>query len=562
MKKCYYILLIILCLLLVSVTACGNHSTESDTDYHTEAMHTLSLEETETSTTSASAALEEDEVTRNLHLLQNGDTKSLVGLSFGDVLDYDGYKIYGWSGTETWYRREDCAYGDVGLIFGGKGNGFSGLKISWNGNFCGIILGEDTVDTFTDVLGEPDTWEEKKSGNETESWAVWNFEDAVLSVRINKGKVRGVEYRANGNIADAKETLETETDFGIDRRAGSGSAELVYEWSSTGLNSDNGYAMYHPYDDDYDMSKVDAFVQNYLQEQGINKETPDGVSYNQNGDLFVEYYVDKEKGQYCFIVHLWGEYWLDYDNGISQYRDAVYCTTYTLHDDDKAGYVLREQNPIQNTNRERLYDRWGKKAAEVSYEYVSQMPFPLITESWNFTAGFSSIPLIRNQKMWFYKELVQFDADGRFFSYIGQSDEEYEYAREYFPYSCRTVYGIDGRLKAIQEELQEYDIEMGWGWWDDSIDYSGQISFDYYEDGTIKSADYIRSSYTHGTTDSNGNITYDQKGRMIYNDYYVTHGGDASIYVYEEDSDMPWCVLCWCSYAPGFEAAYLFLPVS
>ena len=73
--------------------------------------------------------------------------------------------------------------------------------------------------------------------------------------------------------------------------------------------------------------------------------------------------------------------------------------------------------------------------------------------------------------------------------------------------------------------------------------------------------DYFRSSYTHGTTDSSGNIVYDKKGRMIYNPYYITHGGDAGIYVYEEDSDMPWSVLHWCSYAPGFETAYLFLPV-
>ncbi|MDE7232807.1 MAG: hypothetical protein K2N37_07030 [Lachnospiraceae bacterium] len=240
------------------------------------------------------------------------------------------------------------------------------------------------MDTFTNVLWAPDTWEEKASGSETALWAVWNFENAVLSVRINKGKIRGVEYRANGDIADAKEIPKTETDFWIDRMAGNGASEVVYEWSATGWDSANNYAEYHPYDDDYDISKVDAFIQDYLQAQGIDKETPDGVSYNQNDDLFVEYYVDREKGQYCFIVHLWGEYWLDYDNGISQYQDAVYCTTYTLHDDDKVGYVLREQNPAQKTNRERLYDRWGKRMAEVSYEYIPQMPFPLITEERNF----------------------------------------------------------------------------------------------------------------------------------------------------------------------------------
>lgn len=431
MKKCYQILIMILCLLSVSITACENNRMEFDTDVNTEELRTL--EEKETNTTSAPVALEEDEVTRNLLFLQNGD------------------------------------------------------------------------------------------------------------------------------IADAKETSEPETDLWIDRRESNGFAEVVYQWSAYGQDSDMGYAMYHPYDDGYDMRKVDEFVQNYLRTQGIDKETPDGASYNQNGDLFVECYVDREKGQYCFIVHLWGEYWQDYDNGISQYQDAVYCTTYTLHDDDIAGYVLRGQDSSQNTNWERLYDKWGKKMADVSYEYILQMPFPFITESWNFTAGFSSVPLIRNQKMWFFKEQAQFDADGRFFSYVSQNDAEV--TGEYFPYPCRTVYDTNGRLKAIQEELQDEDIEMEWGWWDDSIDYSGQIAFDYYEDGTIKGVDYVRSSYTHGTTDSSGNIVYDKKGRMIYNDYYITHGSDAGIYLYEEDSDMPWCVLCWCSFAPGFENAYLFLPV-
>ena len=562
MKRHTQILLMILCLLSASLTACGEHGTKSDINDHAETPQAPAMEETEvlTDTTSVPSNLEADEVTRNLLAMQKGDTKSLVGLSFGDAMDYNGYKICGWSDDKTWYRRNDCVYGDVKFVFGGKRNGFSGLELSWSGNFCGIILGEDTIDTFTDILGKPnDTWEEKISGDETSSWAVWNFENANLSVRIYEGKVCSVEYHASVEIADTKETPEEETDFRIDCRDKNGFAEQVYKWMSYGSNPDHGYASYHPYDDDYDMSKVDTFVQDYLRGQGIDKEAPDGVSYNQNGDLFVEYYVDSDKGQYCFIVHLWGEYWLDYDNGVSQYQDAVYCTTYTLCDEDQAGYVLYEQDTTQTTNRERLYDIWGKKMADVSYEYISQMPFPLITESWNLTSGFSPISLLRNQKTWFYKERSQFDADGRFVAYIGSNGTEY--TGEYFPYPCKIIYGKDDRIMAIQEELQEEDIERGWGYWDDSIDYSGQIAFTYYEDGTIKNVDYFRSSYTHGTGDSSGNIVYDQKGRMIYNDYYVTHGGDAGIYVYEEDSRMPWCELHWCSFVNGFEDAYLFLPV-
>lgn len=186
------------------------------------------------------------------------------------------------------------------------------------------------------------------------------------------------------------------------------------------------------------------------------------------------------------------------------------------------------------------------------------MPFPLVTESWNLNENFIPPVLIRNQKTWFYKEQAEFDEQGKFIAYRGSIDDER--GGEYLYYPCRTKYDADGRLHAIQEEQQEYDIEEGWGWRDENIDYSGQIEFSYDKNGTIKHVDYLRSFYTHGTTDSSGVIEYDEKGRMIYNNYYITHGSDAGIFLYEKDSAMPWCVFHWCSYQRGFEGIYLFLP--
>lgn len=72
--------------------------------------------------------------------------------------------------------------------------------------------------------------------------------------------------------------------------------------------------------------------------------------------------------------------------------------------------------------------------------------------------------------------------------------------------------------------------------------------------------EYIRSPNRYGTFDSRGDIEYDEKGRMLSNEYYVTHGEHMDIYLYEEDSDMPWGVIRWCCSAPGFEDIYLFLP--
>lgn len=553
---------ILICLIFIFLTACGKIDTDTNTDTNTNTLEMpedaaadpILTEENDWNTAAPSA--------QSLICLKNGDTESLVGLSFGDEFDYDRYVISGYSGDEARYHLKDAEYGSVHFVFNGKGNGFSGLMQFWEGDFFGIILGEDTLETLTDVLGEPDMLEDEKNGGTTELWAIWHFETASLSARIRDGKIRTMEYCADGDIADAKEKTEAETDFGKDRSTGEGCAEVIYSWSAYGSSSEGAYAIYHPYNDDYDESGagVDDFIHNYLLEQGIDKEKPDGVSYNQNGDTFVEYYVDREKEQYCFVVHLWGDYWVDYEKGISKYQDAVYCTAYTLDEDDKAGYLIYEQNEEKDIWHEQLYDIWGKKMAEVSYEYIPGTQFPFITESWNLNSGFFPSALIRNQKTWFYKEQAQFDKDGKFISYNGSIDEER--GGEYFCYPCRTVYDTDGRLYALQEEMQVYDIENEQGWGNENIDYSGQMEFSYYEDGTIKNVDYFRSSNIHGTSDSSGYIDYDEKGRMIYNDYYITHGGDSSIFLYEDDSTMPWCVFHWCSFLPGFEGVDLFLPKS
>ena len=71
--------------------------------------------------------------------------------------------------------------------------------------------------------------------------------------------------------------------------------------------------------------------------------------------------------------------------------------------------------------------------------------------------------------------------EGKFISYDEGVDQG-----EYLLGSCHTVYDEEGRLNAIQEELQKEDIEEYWGWWDESIDYSdysGQIEMQYSNDG-------------------------------------------------------------------------------
>ena len=449
-----------------------------------------------------------------LFCLKNGDTKSLVGLSPGDVLDYDNYEISGVSSEgQRYYREKGEEYGSIEYSFNGKGNGFSGLAQFADGDFLGIRVKEDTLETLTDILGNADILEEEKEGGWNVSCAVWNFREGILQARIRDGKISSLSYFVEGAAADARELREEETDFGRERLETKGCVEAIYGWSAFGSESEGTYGIYEPCDEDYDAGREGEFIREYLQAQGIEKEEPDGVTYWPEGDLFTEYYVDKEKGQYCFIVHFWNDYWVDQENNVSVYQDEVYCTTYTLEEEGRWGSLIREWDEEENRGEERLYDKYGKRMAA-------------------------------------------FDEAGRFLSYKGSGEENGK--GEYLCYPCWTVHDETGRLKLIREELQQCDREK-WGWWDEGIDYSGQMEIFYDGEGNINSIEYLRSSYSHGTSDSTGRILYDDKGRMVYNSFYITHGGDAWIFLYEGDSDMPWCVLRWCSYLPGFEEAYLFL---
>lgn len=486
-----------------------------------------------------------DELTKNLNCLRDGDTESLVGMSFGDEFDYDKYVIRGWSGGGYLiYGLKGSDYDSMCFLFNGKGNGFSGLT-QFSGVFLGIDIDKDRVEKISDVLGP------YKLENDR---AIWDFETTTLSATLEDEMIRFIQYSAKGDIADVPEKPEEKTDFGRDRRETKGRVETVYNWSACGSESEGSYAVCDPRDVEYDENTVSEFIRDYLLAQGIHKEKPDRVTYNQNGEPLVECYVDQDKGEYCIILHVWGHWLVDFDTGTRRYLDALYCTTHRLGEEDIYGYMIYEEDAEQNRVRERLYDRNRKEMAEVTYEYVPGTPFPFVLESWNLNEFHPKL-LIRNQKTWFFKDVAVFDEEGKFIAYEGGIDEG-----DYLPYSCRTVYDEDGRLKAVQEELQEEDIERNWGWWDESIDYSGKIEWLYRDDGTISHVEYGRSSYGHGTFDSSGDIEYDSRGRMLCNDYYITHGSDSDIYLYEEDSDMPWCMIRWCCYAPGFEEVYLFLP--
>ena len=45
----------------------------------------------------------------------------------------------------------------------------------------------------------------------------------------------------------------------------------------------------------------------------------------------------------------------------------------------------------------------------------------------------------------------------------------------------------------------------------------------------------MRSDWGYGTWDQSGFINFDRQGRMVHNNYYVTHGDHSKFYFYHEE---------------------------
>ncbi|MBD5487841.1 MAG: hypothetical protein HDR13_03475 [Lachnospiraceae bacterium] len=424
--------------------------------------------DTEQAAESSENPARKDPKNAKLLCLESGDMETLLGISFGDRIDYTRFEVSGSGDFGPLYCEIDARQGSrVYYCFQGKGHGFGGFSATDpEFDFLGLDQGEDKLERLVDLFGVPDEAGVYDKVDSIET-VIWHFEKASLEAHIRNGYIISVEYLAADGVADGVEIPWEQTELAKDSQGNYDYLENIYQWEAI-CNSDanDTEASYHPYDDDYDAGYVGTFIQEYLKKQGIWRTEPDGTVYNRRGEPLVEYYIEEAENKYCFVVHLWGDYWLDYEAGTSEYRDAVYCTTHVLEESDQTGTLLYNIDEENGITRERLYDTDRMRKADVSYKNMAGAPISLITDYWYIDTGY--------------------DAG--------------------FGVLCRSHL----------------------------------------------------SSWTHGTSDSSGAIEYDEKGRMILNDYYITHGGHTDIFLYKDDSDLPWACLNWCSYAPGFTNVYLF----
>jgi hypothetical protein len=146
-----------------------------------------------------------------------------------------------------------------------------------------------------------------------------------------------------------------------------------------------------------------------------------------------------------------------------------------------------------------------------------------------------------NQRFWLDKKFTVFNEAGK---PTGYNADLYNWWNSYHNETVYNdfVYDEKGKLIAIREEFTEED-ENNNGIWEFATD----ITLKYREDDTINTVDYrffYWGSYCNrGSGDSTGEIFYDEKERIIYRTYYMTHGFHSCFYLYEGDSKRPWAYI-------------------
>lgn len=281
-----------------------------------------------------------------------------------------------------------------------------------------------------------------------------------------------------------------------------------------------------------DEKQQTEFIKSYLQERGMYKEVPDGVTHY-NGKNIAEYYIDKEKRKICFVLRALG----------IGHHDGRFCITMNLDDMKKIADLTYRYDKKNNTAYEGLYDTKGKQSAHISYRYMPGVPFPFITEYKdvnNYKKAIGDV-LFRSQKFWFYKKMATHDKSRK---WIGYNADIYEPDRLNSHNVCS--YDKSGKLEKIEGRLSQSDIK-------EYLDKEtltefkdadkSDIKLSYQNNDNLDTITYYRSQWVYGTYGAEGEIHYDEKGRMIYEDAYVTHGSFYNYYLYNSDEKKPWACI-------------------
>lgn len=260
------------------------------------------------------------------------------------------------------------------------------------------------------------------------------------------------------------------------------------------------------------------------------------ILLDESGNLQNKAYFDCFFSTFSYVTKPWEpDPNIDYEEGI-----PVYIAEY-----DEYGHM--DHHKIYYPDRESLLSEQGFSGQEPFYQY---------TNTW----GDLDVELYFNPSTqtgcgFYYDYEFYPEQEQLIIGYVfhGIDDEAWV---QYQPYVLENRYGEtgkewldDGKVLSYEEDCRYradgrpvYFCAKG------LTDFHGdgpeetiflEIDFVYRNDGSLACREYSHNSWMWGSSFGSGTYIYDEKERLIYENLYVTHGGMALYYIYEDDSDQP-----------------------
>lgn len=494
---------------------------EGETDSAKEEHTGAGEEETETPVFGSGIVCERSLPEDVAAALKTGDTESLIGVTLGEKYNYDEFESIG-GGR---YRPKELVFEwTMWYLFDGPGHRFSGFYHDGGEEpFLGINFGETPASIFVKTFGEPDFCEQMETEKEAEYLkAGWYLDRALLMVESWNGYVSGIKYKAFDEVFAEGGYEEELSDFEerVAKKSKEEQAEIIYDWDFDENEKDVVYSSADGTDD----CSVEEFAAYFCGEQNLNGREPDSIIYDGEGKKAAEGYIDDREGRFCFILYS---------------GEKVCCAVRDLSAAKEPEYLIYTNDEDGNSVQETLYDIWGMRMAEVFLTYHEGIPFPFLTKAWN-TRYEGYHDLCREYKTWFYEEDIEFGEEGE----VVSVSNDHADTKSFFVFPCHVAYHGDGRVKKIEEEIPEDRFSEEFLEFREN--YFGDIEFKYSKAGTLKKIEYSHSPDFYGTGDSAGHVDFDEQGRMVHNNFYVTSGVHDMFYFYRGEERRPWAVLDWC----------------
>lgn len=117
--------------------------------------------------------------------------------------------------------------------------------------------------------------------------------------------------------------------------------------------------------------------------------------------------------------------------------------------------------------------------------------------------------------------------------YMG--DYSYDEVKEYNEKGQLVEYRVTNVADLVAEYVNVEHLKDGEVLWNDAL----VVNYSYWADGTLLYREYYHNLYMFGTSMGTLKSWFDEQGRPVYEQAYITHGSLNWFYIYEDEDEIP-----------------------